>query len=422
IEDSDAVARLGDIAVGFLTHDRPIAVRCDDSVVRWTGRRAVPVRRSRGWVPRPVRIPVSASRPVLAVGGHEKNVFCLLAARRAVLSPHVGDLDHPETVGELRRTLDHLRRLTSIEPAVVACDLHPGYASTDLARELAAGEGLDIVEVQHHHAHALAVAAENEVRGPLLGLVLDGSGLGTDGTVWGCEVLRVDGARMERLGHLEQVPLPGGEAAVREPWRMAVAWLLAAFGEVPALALPLGPDRRRREAVERLATSGVRSPPTSSAGRLFDAVAALLGVRERVSFEGQAAMELEAIAGSAEAPSYPFAVDPGDGPFRLRFGPAIRALVEEIAAGGERRRIAARFHRTLIEALAAAARLARERHGLERVALAGGCFQNALLLEGAREALAGAGFEVLLPVSVPPNDGGLALGQAMAAAEASACA
>lgn len=418
IEDGEAVARLGDLADGFLTHDRPIAVRCDDSVVRWTGRRVIPIRRSRGWAPRSLKIGLAAVRPVLALGGHEKNTFCLLQKARAVLSHHIGDLDTVEAVRDQRSALSHYQRLLDFTPQVVACDLHPDYASTGLARELAARRGLPLVPVQHHHAHVLSVLAEHEPVGPVLGIVLDGSGLGTDGTIWGCEFLAVDGARMARLGHLEQVRLPGGEAAVREPWRMAIAWLLQAWGgELPALDLPvLAAEPRARQAVERLVARGIRAPLASSAGRLFDAVAALLGLRPRVSFEGQAAMELEAIAAAGPAPPYLFALDAVAEGFVLRFSPAIRAIAEEASAGGDPGRISARFHRTLVDALVAGARRAREEHGLERAVLAGGCFQNALLLEGTREALAAAGFTVLVPVSVPPNDGGLALGQAVAAA------
>lgn len=418
IEEGEAAARLGDVADGFLTHDRPIAVRCDDSVVRWTGRRLIPIRRSRGWAPRPVRAGLKAVRPVLALGSHEKNTFCLLREEHAVLSHHIGDLDTVEAIRDLRSALSQYQRLLDFTPQVVACDLHPDYASTSLARELAATRDLPLVPVQHHHAHVLSVLAEHELVGPALGIVLDGSGLGTDGTIWGCEFLAVDGARMARLGHLERVRLPGGEAAVREPWRMAVAWLLQAWdGELPTLDLPvLAAEPRARHAVERLVARGIQAPLASSAGRLFDAVAALLGLRPKVSFEGQAAMELEAIAAAGPVRPYPFALDAAADGFVLRFSPAIRAIAEEVAAGADPGRISARFHRTLVDALVAGARRAREEQGLERAVLAGGCFQNAILLEGTREALAAAGFTVLVPVSVPPNDGGLALGQAVAAA------
>ncbi|HVF60518.1 MAG TPA: carbamoyltransferase HypF [Thermoanaerobaculia bacterium] len=418
IDDEAARRALAGLADGLLGHDRPIALRCDDSVVRWSGRRPIPIRRSRGSVPRPLRVGTMASRPVLALGGHEKNTFCMLREEQAVLSHHIGDLDTVDAVRDLRAAIDHYRDLLGLAPAVVACDLHPDYASTAIAYELAARDGLELLPVQHHHAHALTVAAENRVDGPLLGIVLDGSGLGTDGTVWGCELLAVDGARMERVGHLETVALPGGEAAVREPWRMAVSWLLAAFGELPALDLPpLAVEPGRVAAVERLVRSGVRSPPTSSAGRLFDAVAALLGLCQRVTFEGQAAMQLEAIARPGAERPYPFSIEAGEGPFVLRVTPTLCAVASEAAAGGDRAAIAARFHRTLVCALVDGARLARERHGLERVALSGGCFQNALLLESLHAALSEAGFTVLLPLTVPPNDGGLSLGQAVAAAQ-----
>ena len=418
--DDEAGTVLAPIADGLLRHDRPIAWRCDDSVVRWTGARAVPIRRSRGYAPRPLAVAPAAARPLLAMGGHQKNAFCLLRGGQAFMSHHIGDLDEFEAARSLRETVSHYERLLAITPAAIACDLHPDYESTRFARERAAALGLPLVAVQHHHAHAASVMAEHRLAGPALGVILDGTGFGTDGTIWGFEFLGVDGARMERLGHLEPVRLPGGEAAVREPGRMALAHLAAAYdGELPALDLPLltSLDPARWAVLERMLATGINAPLAASAGRLFDAVAAILGGRERAQFEGQAAMELEGIARPGPAEPLPVAlVGAPDAAFTIAFAPAIRALAEARAGGGDSGLLSARFHATVVAALVLGAERARETHGLERVVLSGGSFQNAILLDGAVAALERAGFATFTNERVPPNDGGLALGQAAVAA------
>jgi hydrogenase maturation protein HypF len=429
--DEEARERLAGIADAFLAHDRAIVMRCDDSVVRWTGRRSVMIRRARGYAPQPVFLNPPAALPILALGAHQKNAICLARGPHAFVSHHIGDLDTPEAVAGLEEAVGHYERLFEIEPALVACDLHPDYRSSTLALELARARGLPLVRVQHHHAHAASVAAEHGIEGPFLGISLDGTGFGTDGTIWGFEFLEVEGARMRRLGRLQTVPMPGGEAAVRETWRMACAWLRAAFGELPDLPLPVLErlDRATWATLERATDAGLNAPLCSSAGRLFDAAAAIAGLRDRADYEGQPAVELEGEAPRGRFDPWPFELsharledhagyeeeDGRDG-FEVRFAPAIRALAEATAGGMECAEAAARFHATVVAAIAAGAERARRERGLRVVALSGGTFQNAIVLEGAIDALAAAGFDVRINERVSPNDGGIALGQAAVAA------
>ncbi|MDX1624789.1 MAG: carbamoyltransferase HypF [Gemmatimonadota bacterium] len=425
--DEEALERLRPFVDGMLTHDRRIVMRCDDSVVRWTGARVVPMRRARGFAPRPVPMSPEASLPLLALGAQQKNAFCLARGPHAFVSHHIGDLDTIEAAASLEEAVEHYERLFEIEPGAIAHDLHPDYRSTRLARELAEGRGLPRIGVQHHHAHAASVAAEHGLEGSLLGVSLDGTGWGPDGTVWGFEFLAVDGARMRRLGRLEPVALPGGEAAVREPWRTGAAWIRLAYGTLPGLDLPLLPslDRSVWGILDQLVEKGVNAPLASSAGRLFDAVAWIVGLREEAAFEGQPAMELESLAGHGAAEPYPVELaekppEPGGDPaapgFEVVFRPAIRAIAEDVDAGADPAGIAARFHETVIAAILAGARRAREAEGLEVVALSGGTFQNARVLDGTIDGLIEEGFDVYANESVPPNDGGIALGQAAVAA------
>ena len=434
--DEEALERLAGIADAFLVHDRAIVMRCDDSVVRWTGRRSIMIRRARGYAPQPVFLNPPAERPILALGAHQKNAICLARGSHAFVSHHIGDLDTPEAVAGLEEAVGHYERLFEIEPALVACDLHPEYRSSTLAREIAHARGLPLVRVQHHHAHAASVAAEHGIEGPFLGISLDGTGLGTDGTIWGFEFLEVEGARMRRLGRLETVPMPGGEAAVRETWRMACAWLRAAFGELPGLPLAVLErlDRAKWATLERATKAGLNAPLCSSAGRLFDAAAAIAGLRDRADYEGQPAVELEGEAdraGGGRSESWPFELaharledhagyeeDAARDGFEIRFGPAIRALAEGVAAGMDRAEAAARFHATVVAAIAAGAERACRGRDLRVVALSGGTFQNAIVLEGAIDALTAAGIDVRINQRVSPNDGGIALGQAEVAARA----
>lgn len=397
--DDDARARLGGVADAFLTHDRPIVTRVDDSVVKVVGDRVVPIRRSRGYVPGSVRLPLPLRRPVLACGAHLKSTFALGRGELAFVSQHVGDLDDWTTYQAYEQGIAHLQRLLAITPQVVAHDLHPDYASTRYAQAL---DGVELLAVQHHHAHVASCLADNGCDEPVLGVAFDGTGLGSDGTLWGGEVLRADLRSFERLGHLRPVPLPGGEQAVREPWRMAVAYLREAYGDdLPDLPLLRRPTAR---AVAGLAASGL-APTTSSIGRLFDAVAAVLGVRATVSYEGQAAIELEQIADPAGAQAYPLPLDGVviDGA-RL-----VRLVTEDLLAGAAPAAVSARFHLTL--ALTVAELCDAVRDGLSTVALSGGVWQNSLLLARTLDALQARGFRVLTHRQVPCNDGGISLGQ-----------
>ena len=408
--DDDALARLGPIADAFLTHDRAIHIRTDDSVARTFRGRPMPIRRSRGYVPEPVPVDGGFPRPVLACGAELKNTFCLAKDRRAFVSHHIGDLENAETLRSFTEGIEHFRRLFDIDPQVVAHDLHPEYLSTKYALDL---DGADLRGVQHHHAHIASCLADNGADGPVIGVAFDGTGYGPDGTIWGGEFLLADLAGFERGGHLAAVPLPGGAAAVRQPWRMAAAYLG-----------PEAPDRlevRRRHqdrwaAVTAMAARGVNAPLTSSAGRLFDAAAAILGVRDEINYEGQAAIELEQLADPAETSAYRAGVLTGEGRFEACGADLLHALVEDLTNLVPAPVIAARFHHGVAALIEAGCRYLRDRHGLATVALSGGVFQNMLLLNAAVTRLEARGFRVLVHSRVPCNDGGISLGQAVIAA------
>jgi hydrogenase maturation protein HypF len=404
-EDDDAVERLAGIADCFLLHDRPIHTRTDDSVVRVVRDTPVMLRRSRGFVPRGLDLPVPAP-PMLACGADLKSTFCVTKGARAWVSHHLGDLEYYPALRAFREGVDHFRELFAVEPEVVVHDLHPGYHSTRYALDV---EGVERVGVQHHHAHLAACLAEHGVAGPAVGAIFDGTGYGTDATVWGGEILVGDLLGFDRAAALWPVRLPGGAAAIREPWRMACSWLAEAFDEPPPLVA--GIDEARWRTMAQVARSADLSPVTTSMGRLFDAVAALCGVRTRCTYEGQAAIELEAAAGDDRgAYELPFA----DGVLDARA--TVRAVVADLGAGVPVPTIAARFHATVADATARACLDAAERHGLELVVLSGGVFQNRRLLASTAATLADAGLRVLVPEKLPPNDGGIAFGQAAVAA------
>jgi hydrogenase maturation protein HypF len=389
--DDDARERLAGIADLFLLHDRPIETRTDDSVVR----RSAVIRRSRGYVPDSLALPVPAERPVLACGAELKSTFCFARGERAWVGHHIGDLKNHETLVSFQDGIAHFQELFEVRPEVVAHDLHPDYLSTAYALAL---EGVEHVGVQHHHAHLAACLAEHGRTERAVGAIFDGAGYGTDGSVWGGELLVGDLRGFERVGHLLPVRLPGGDAAVREPWRMAVAWG----------ARIAGLDQDRLRAVEHMVETGFGSPVTTSVGRLFDAVAALAGLRSVVTYEGQAAIELEAAYDPSVRGMYE--IDLVDGVIEPR------AAIAAAAAESDPRVVSTRFHRGLADATARACAALADRHGTGVVVLSGGVFQNQRLLEGTASLLRGAGLEVLTPRRLPANDGGISYGQAAVAA------
>jgi hydrogenase maturation protein HypF len=414
-DDDDARDRLGAIADCFLTHDRPIHTRTDDSVVR-ARRRGAPVllRRSRGYVPASLDLPLPA-RPLVACGAELKSTFCVAKQRRAWVGHHIGDLQNLETLTSFRDGIAHFEELFAVTPEVVAHDLHPDYLSTGYALER---EGVQLVGVQHHHAHLAACLAEHGDTGPAVGAIFDGTGLGTDGTIWGGELLVGDLASFERAGHLRPVRLPGGDRAMREPWRMACAWLAEALGDEPRLpgSLVGAVEPGRWQAIARMARVGLASPVTTSMGRLFDAVAALVGLRSTVTYEGQAAAELEgAAARVAAAAPYPLPVDER-APLILDARPTVLAVAHDAGRGTSPALVAARFHAAVADATARACAIVAERHGVTTVVLSGGVFQNRILLDAAAGALERTRLRVLVPERLPPNDGAISYGQAAVAA------
>jgi hydrogenase maturation protein HypF len=422
-QDQEAFEQIGEIADYFLVHDRPIHMRTDDSVVRVAGGETYPIRRSRGYAPAPLAVAEDFGRHVLACGGELKNTFCVAKERHVLLSHHIGDLENYETLRSFREGVEHFCRLFDVQPEVVAYDLHPEYLSTKYARELEEA-GLPAVGVQHHHAHVASCLADNGAPGGerVIGVALDGTGYGTDGAVWGGEFF--EGSVEEgfaRRGHLEYASMPGGSAAIRQPWRMALAQLVALYGEEDALKIPLALVRwvgeRNAQLVARLVERKLNTPPTSSAGRLFDAVAAMVGVpgTQRTTYEGQAAVELELAADGPTDRGYQFRLrQEGEG-WIVETGEIIRGVVEDLLVGRAKGGVSSRFHRTMAEVVVAGCERIREVGGTTAVALSGGTFQNMLLLEQVVGLLEGKGFEVYRHRRAPANDGGLALGQAILA-------
>ena len=413
-DDADARARLREVADYLLLHDRRIHVRADDSVGRTHDGRAVLLRRSRGYAPAPVGVGFKFTREVLACGAELKNTFCLGRGREAFVSHHIGDLENLETLNSFTNGVEHFKRLFRLRPEVVAYDLHPEYLSTKYA--LALDEPETKIGVQHHHAHVASCMADNRIEGEVIGVAMDGLGFGEDGRLWGGEFFVADFLDAERVAHLDYVPMPGGARAVREPWRMAAAYLHRTFGDdFLKLDLPFvrSLDRRAWAALRGMAASGTNSPETSSMGRLFDAVAGLLGLRAVANYEGQAAIELEATAGRGDGESYEFEL--ADGGSIIRAEPVIRRAVEDLLSGIPPRTVSAKFHLGVARLIGAVAADVRDRRRLNRVALSGGVFQNVLLLGHARRLLKSEGFEVFTHDRVPPNDGGLSLGQAAVA-------
>ncbi len=413
-KNEEACHRLSEIADFFLLHDRDIHMRCDDSVVRVFQDRPYVLRRSRGYVPFPIKLSFNLEM-VLACGGELKNTFSLSRGPYVFVSHHIGDLENMETLLSFEQGIEHFKNLFSIEPKAVAYDLHPEYLSTKYALSL---EGIPKVGVQHHHAHVVSAMAENGLDGEVIGVALDGTGFGNDGTIWGGEFLKADLKDFERLAHLKQVPMPGGSMAVKEPWRMAFAYLFEAFGE-NALNLELGWIKRRDPQtcgiLKRMIEKKMNSPLTSSMGRLFDAVSSLLSIRDTVNYEGQAAIELEMAADAEVKEEYPFNIQETQRPMIVDPIEMVNGIVEDLIRGYPGSFISGKFHRTVARLVVETCKRSRLDTGLGRVVLSGGVFQNTLLLELVFDGLEEAGFEVYTHHLVPTNDGGISLGQAVVA-------
>jgi hydrogenase maturation protein HypF len=413
-DEVEALERLRGIADLLLVHDRPILRHVDDSIVRVMAGREMVMRRARGFAPLPVMLEEEMPR-VLGVGAHQKNTVALAVGRQVFVSQHIGDLETEQASAAFERVVESLESLYEVTPEAVACDLHPNYISTKYANRVCNAP----IRVQHHYAHALACMAENGVKAPALGVTWDGSGWGPDGTVWGGEFLKIDEYGYTRAVHLRRLRLAGSERAVREPRRCGLAALLEAVGEEAFLrgefhsVSAFAPSERK--IVVQMLLKGLNSPWTSSAGRLFDAVASLIGVRQVARYEGQAAMELEWLAEqSNESGVYGFALNPaaGDLPAELDWAPMVREILNDVAKGAKPQAMARMFHHTLAEMIA---RVALQWPEMP-VVLSGGCFQNRLLTELTVARLEARGVKVYWHQRVPPNDGGIALGQVVAAA------
>ncbi|MCX6344446.1 MAG: carbamoyltransferase HypF [Armatimonadetes bacterium] len=414
--NGSARTKLSKLADAFLMNDRDIHVPCDDSVVRsLPGGDAIIARRARGCVPEAIDLPINCDC-ILGTGAEQKNTFCLAWGRKAVPSQHIGDLDTAETFDYYQYAIDHLQSLLGHQPKVIAHDLHPSYMSSRYAMSR---PNVELIGVQHHHAHIAACLAENGRNERCIGLAMDGTGYGTDGTIWGGEILLADLASFERVGHFAQVRMPGGEAAIRDPKRMAAAYLHEAFAadnEHISECLGLSFQALEQRVIRHQLETGLNSPLTSSAGRFFDAISAAIGICAERSFEGQPAIELEMAADEHEQGSYPYSIDFNAGRLVLNAIPTFKAAVEERLAGIAPATIAAKCHNSVIEMLACACEKLREREGINLIALSGGVFQNAIIHSGLKDKLQTMGFEVLIHKKMPPNDACISLGQVAIAA------
>ena len=422
-KDASALEGLSSIADLFLCHDRAIECRLDDSVVRTVAiggeRQAMMLRRSRGYAPATLRLPIASPEPTLACGGQLKNTFCLVRGRDAWLGPHVGDLASFETLQSFTAGISHHERLFGVSPRAIVHDAHPEYLSTKYAQERSAFPHARVRSVQHHHAHLAACLAEHGECGPAIGVIFDGTGYGVDGAIWGGEVLLGDLTGFERVGHLRAVRMPGGEAAVREPWRMTCAWLCEVTDD-PVPELPALLVRRIAtgawRSVARLARTGLVSPYTTSMGRLLDAMAVLCGGPLAVSYEGQAAMALEMLADEAEEGAYDVSLCDANGALTMDARPLVRDVVHDLTAEVPAPIVAARIHNGVANAAVRCCGIVAGRRGVDTVVLSGGVFQNVILVERTAQKLLDAGLRVYVPQRVPPNDGGIAFGQAAVAA------
>jgi hydrogenase maturation protein HypF len=413
-DNDDALNRLAPLADAFLLHNRDIHIRCDDSVVRVFEGKELPIRRSRGYAPYPVKLPFNVPT-ILAAGAELKNTFCVTRDGYAFLSQHIGDLENFETLKSFEDGIVHFERLFRIKPEIIAYDLHPNYLATRHALERAERDGLKAIGVQHHHAHIAACLAENNWNGdrPVIGVAFDGTGYGTDGAIWGGEFLIADYRSFERAAHLDYIPLPGGDAATRHPYRVALSYLHhAGISWSDDLAPVKAANSIEQAAIRKQIETGLNAFSTSSMGRLFDAVASICDVRQDVNYEGQAAIEFEALADKTEEDSYAFEIESD----RVKIAGVIRAVVADIRSGVPTSLISARFHNGLAQLVLEVCEKIRRERAINEVALSGGVFQNVTLLQKTLKRLREADFTVYTHHLVPPNDGGLAMGQAVIAA------
>ena len=411
IENDEAFSKLKGIADYFLVHNRDILQRTDDSVCQIVNGKVRIIRRSRGYVPLPLFFDGDLPQ-VLAVGASEKNTICLTKENKAFISQHIGDLENLETLQFFEHVISHLKRILEIEPKILAYDLHPQYLSTKWALEQ---KGVKLIGVQHHHAHILSCLAENGDFSKVIGLALDGTGYGEDGRLWGGEILLVDKARYKRLAHLAYRPLPGGEKAIKEPWRMAISYLYPIYGRrLLELPLPLKEviEQKKIEKIIYMIEHGINCPLSSGLGRLFDAVAAMIGIRYYIDYSAQAAIELEMCRDEVDE-GYEFFIDTKEMPWKIDPNPAVLAIVQDLKRGVSRCIISGKFHKGIVDVLVRICSLAREKIGLKKIALSGGVFQNTYLLTQMENRLKELGFVVYSHCQVPCNDGGISLGQAM---------
>ena len=415
--DDEAFERLSRIPDYFLVHDREIHIRTDDSVSRvWHGKEVV-LRRSRGYCPFPLLLPFQFEEQILACGAELKNTFCLTRGNYAFMSHHIGDLENLETLTSFEQGIEHFKRIFYIDPAYVAYDLHPDYLSTKYALSV---NGVPKIGIQHHHAHIASCMCDNGIDGEVIGISFDGTGYGTDEKIWGGEFLVCDYGGFERVAHLEYVPLPGGEKAIKEPWRMAASFLDRIYGDsMYGLGIDFVKtlDRNKWTIIKKMIDKGLNSPLTSSSGRLFDAVSALVGVRQEVYYEGQAAIELEMAADKDEEGFYSYDLEELGNGSQVMLEPIIKGVVSDISEGVSVPTIAGKFHNTMAKIILNICLRVRKTSGIEKVALSGGVFQNTLLLNKTFTLLDGSGFKAYTQHRVPPNDGGIALGQAVIANE-----
>ncbi len=403
IDNDEARRRLGRIADGFLMHNRDILIRADDSVLFTVNDKTQYIRRSRGYTPRPIFLKQDGP-DVLALGGQLKNTICIIKKNQAFVSQHIGDLENLAAFNGFKQAVDHFRNILKVQPDIWACDMHPGYSSTQWAEPQKCRR---LIKIQHHHAHMASVMAEHQLDGPVIGLILDGTGYGYDGTIWGGEILVGDYTSLKRAAWLKPVPMPGGEAAIHNPWQMAVSCLYSIYGEnLPAL--PFLQDVNS-DIIIKMLQKNINSPLTSSCGRLFDAVSAISGGRKTVSYEAQAAVELMQAAEALDSvPAYNYQAELPVIDFEVTF----KEIVDDVLRGGRFSEISARFHKTLILQFDAVMKLVRKESGLNKVVLSGGVFQNEILLSGLLHILQKQNVEIFIPKQVPANDGGISLGQA----------